>query len=159
MAEFDTIRAPNESTMICYFWKDLKPFIKVKIEQQDWTLTSFKEMMQKVVNVEAKASLSFSIIIRDTDFRYLRDHCLFQNTSTKVQIQGSNAKKSKLKESRLKDLKPANKKTPALLHTNEPRKISHQDKKKEYFKKKQDRKNSTPAIGDNTIEGEKKRNN
>ena len=60
--------------------------------------------------------------------------------------------------SRPKDLKPANGKTPAPSHTKELGKTSCQDKKKKYFKKKSNRKNSTPAIRDNTIEGEKKRN-
>ena len=78
---------------------------------------------------------------------------------TKVQTQGSTAKESKPKESRLKDSKLANGKTPALPRTNEPGKTSRQDKKKEYLKKKRDRKNSTPATKDNAIEGEKKRNN
>ena len=76
-----------------------------------------------------------------------------------MQTQGSIVKKSKPKESRPKDLKPADGKTPAPPCTNEPGKTSHQDKKKEYFKKKRDRKNSIPAIGDNAIESEKKRNN
>ena len=76
-----------------------------------------------------------------------------------MQTQSSTAKKSKPKKSSFKDLKPANKKTPAPPHTNESEKISCQDKKKEYLKKKRDRKNSIPATGDNAIEVEKKRNN
>ena len=98
-------------------------------------------------------------MVQNADSRYPRSHCLSQNTSTKVQIQGSTAKKSKLKEFKPKDLKLANKKTPALLCCNKSRKTFYQDKKKEYFKKKRDQKNSTPAIEDNVIEGEKKRNN
>ena len=76
-----------------------------------------------------------------------------------METQGSTAKKSKSKESRPKDLKPTNEKTLALSCINKPRKPSRQDKKKKYFKKKRDRKNSTPATRDNAIEGEKKRNN
>ena len=114
--------------------------------------------MQKTVNVEAKASLRSSIMVRDVDSRCLRGHRLSQNTSTKVQTQGSTAKKCKPKESRPKDLKLANGKTPAPPCINEPEKISRQDKKKEYTKKKRDRKNSTPATRDNAIKGEKKQN-
>ena len=45
LAKFNTVGAPHESTMICYFWKGLKPSIKVEIEQQDRALTSFEEMV------------------------------------------------------------------------------------------------------------------
>ena len=98
-------------------------------------------------------------MVRNTDFHYPRIYHLSQNTSTKVQTQGLTAKESKPKESRPKNLKPANGKTLAPPRTNELGKTSCQDKKKEYLKKKRDRKNSTPATEDNAIEGEKKRNN
>ena len=97
-------------------------------------------------------------MVWDADSRCPKSHCLSQNTSAKVQIQGSTAKKFKYKEFRSKDLKPANRKTPTPLRTNKPEKTFHQDKKKEYFKKKRDRKNSTPTIEDNAIKSEKKRN-
>ena len=76
-----------------------------------------------------------------------------------MQTQGPTVKKSKSEEPRPKDSKPANGKTSALLRTIEPGKISRQDKKKEYLKKKRDRKNFTLAIKENAIEDEKKRNN
>ena len=116
-------------------------------------------MVQKAVNAKAKAGLKSSIIIRDADFCYYRGYCLSQNTSTKVQTQGSTAKESKPKESRPKDSKPTNGKTPAPPHTNEPEKISRQDKKKEYLKKKWDQKNSTSAIRNNAMKGKKMWNN
>ena len=98
-------------------------------------------------------------MVRDADSYCPRDHCPSQNTSTKVQTQGSTIKESKPKESRPKDSKPVNGKTPAPPRTNEPGKTSCQDKKKDYLKKKRDWKNSTPATGNNAIEDEKKRNN
>ena len=98
-------------------------------------------------------------MIWDADSRCPKGHCLSQKTFTKVKTQGWTAKKSKSKEFKLKDSKPANGKTPALPQTNEPRKTSRKDKKKEYLKKKQDGKNPTPVTGDNAIEGKKKRNN
>ena len=76
-----------------------------------------------------------------------------------MQTQGSSAKESKPKESRPKDLKPANGKTPALTRINKPEKTSCQNKKKEYLKKKRDRKNSTPTIKNNAIVNKKKRKN
>ena len=115
-------------------------------------------MVQKAVNVEAKTGLKSSIMVRDADSRCPRDHRPSQNPSTKVQTQGSIIKESKPEESTPKDLKSADGKTPAPSRTNEPGKTSYQDKKKEYLKKKRDRKNSIPATRDNAIEGEKKRN-
>ena len=115
--------------------------------------------MQRAVNAEAKVSFRSSIMVRDAHSRCPRGDCLSQNTFTKVQTEGLTAKKSKPEKSKPKDSKPANKKTPALPRTNELRKTSHQDKKKEYFKKKRERKNLIPITGDNAIEGEKKRNN
>ena len=144
--------------MICYFWEGLKPFIKIEIEQQDRALTSFKEMVQRAVNTKAKVGLKSSIMVWNADSRYPRGHCLSQNTSSKIQTQDSTAKESKPMESRPKDSKPANEKTPAPPRTNEPEKTFCQDKKKEYLKNKQDRKNSTSATRDNTIKSEKKRN-
>ena len=128
------------------------------MEQQDLASTSFKEMMLRTVNTKAKAGLRSSIMIRNADSYCSRGHRPSQNTSTKMQTQGSIAKKLKPEESRPKDSKPADGKTLAPPRTNEPRKTFHQDKKKKYLKKKRDRKNSTPATGDNAIEGEKKRN-
>ena len=49
--------------MIYYFWKDLKPLIKVEIEKQDWESMNFEEMVQKAVNAEAKVGLRFSIMV------------------------------------------------------------------------------------------------
>ena len=95
-------------------------------------------------------------MVRNADSCYLKSHCLSQNTSAKVQTQSSTAKKSKPKESKLKDSKPANRKTFALPHTNESGKTFCQNKKKEYLKKKQNKKNFIPATGNNIIEGEKK---
>ena len=69
------------------------------------------------------------------------------------------AKKSSFEEFRSKNLKLANEKVLALPYINEPKKISRSNKKKEYFKKKQDRKNFILATKDNTIEDEKKQNN
>lgn len=39
------------------------PSIKSEIKQQDQALTSFKEIVQKIVNAEAKADLRSSIMI------------------------------------------------------------------------------------------------
>ena len=71
--------------MICYFWEGLKLSIKIEIKQQDRALTSFKKMVQKPVNAEAKAGLKFSIMVQDADSCCSKSYRLFQNTSAKVQ--------------------------------------------------------------------------
>ena len=116
-------------------------------------------MVQKTVNAEAKADVRSSLLVRDADSRCPRSYCPSQNISAKVQTQSSIAKKSKPIKLRPKDLKLANKKTPAPPCINEPRKTLRQDKKKKYLKKKRDQKNFTPTIENNAIEDEKKRNN
>ena len=74
--------------MICYFRKNLKPSIKVEIEQQDRKSMSFEEMMQKAFNAEAKTGLRSSTMVRDSDAHYPRGYHLSHNTSSKVQTKG-----------------------------------------------------------------------
>ena len=57
--------------MICYFRKGLKPSIKIEMEQQDREAIEFEEMVQRVVNAEAKAGLRSSAMVRDSNIRYL----------------------------------------------------------------------------------------
>lgn len=70
--------------MIWYFKKSLKPFIKVKIEQYDQVSTNFKEMMQIVVNVEAKTGLQSNAIVQDADSHCLKGYYSSNNTDSKV---------------------------------------------------------------------------
>lgn len=79
--------------MIWYFWKELKPFIKAKIEQRNCELDSFKELVEKVVEAEAKAALQPGFYTRETDFRYLWSTC----PAYIAKVQGS-SKKSKPEE-------------------------------------------------------------
>ena len=140
--------------MICYFWEGLKPSIKIELEQQDRKFMDFEEMVQKAVNVEAKAGLRSSTMVQKSDARCARGHRPSHNTSLKIQTQGTTAKKTRTEESRPKKAKLTDGKVPALPRSNEPAKPNYKKKKREWFKKK---KNSTPAIGDNVIEDQKKK--
>ena len=71
--------------MICYFRKNLKPFIKVKMEQQNRESIDFEEMVQRAVNAEAKAGLRSNTMVRKSDARCLRGHRPSHNTFSKVQ--------------------------------------------------------------------------
>ena len=42
--------------MIWYFWKGLRPSVKVEIEQRGQELDSFKELVEKTVDTETKAA-------------------------------------------------------------------------------------------------------
>ena len=89
--------------MICYFRKDLKPFIKVEMVQQDQKASDFEEMVQRAVNAEVKASLRSSTMVRDSDIRCPRDHHPSNSTALKVQTQGTTAKdSSRLEEPKTK---------------------------------------------------------
>ena len=147
--------APNEPTIICYFQEGLKPSIKIEIKQQNRASTSFIEIVQRAVNPEVKAGLKSSTMVRDSDARCPRGHCPSHNTSSKVQTQRIAAKEPRAKEPKPKEAKQANGKAYAPLRSDKPVKPTCQEKKKEYRKKKQDRKNSSPATGNNVIEGKK----
>ena len=104
--------------MICYFQEGLKPFIKVEIKQQDWESMDFEEMIQKVVNAEAKTGLRSSPMVQDLDIRCLKGHYPSKSTASKVQTQGTLAKESRSEESRPKKAKPAKRKAPTSSRTN-----------------------------------------
>ena len=88
---------------------------------------NFEKIVQGIVNMEAKASLKSSIIVWDSDARYLKRHRLSHNTSSKVQIKGSNYKNIPCsKESKSKDPKFA---LPCNI-TVEPAKKEGKKKKK-----------------------------
>ena len=70
--------------MICYFRKDLKPSIKVEMEQQDRESTNFEEMVQRAVNAEAKAGLRSSTMVWELNAYCPRGHRFSDNTFSKV---------------------------------------------------------------------------
>ena len=101
--------------------------------------TSFKKIVQKVINAKAKAGLKSNAIAQDLDVCCPRNHCYFYTTLAKIYIQRFNIKKYNLKESRSKELKPAKKKiAPPRSNFTKLEKTSHQNKKKKYLKKKPD---------------------
>ena len=145
--------------MIRYFWKCLKPFIKVKIEQQDRASTSFKEMVQKAVNAEAKTGLRFSTIVQDSNAHYLKSHRPSYNTSSKMQTQSFNDS-FRFKETKPKDLKSASSyDNVAKL----PKKDNKKDKKKTFWgqrrkhTRKRKKQTSTTNVNTNNVLKKKKK--
>ena len=49
--------------MIYYFWEGFKLSIKIEIKQQNRESVNFEEIVQKTINVEAKAGLKSSIMV------------------------------------------------------------------------------------------------
>ena len=94
--------------------------------------------MQRAINVEAKAGLKTSTIVWNLDVYCFKDQRPFYNTSLKMQIQETTVKEPCTKESRTKKIKLANSKTSVPPHSNELVKLNYKEKKKEYWKKKQD---------------------
>ena len=67
MLKFDADRVSRELIMIKYFQKGLKPFIQAEINHRGRKLDSFKDTMQKTVNVEAKVSFWPHSVACETD--------------------------------------------------------------------------------------------
>ena len=81
--------------MIWYFQKGLRPSIRVKIEQHGQELNSFKELVKKAVNAEAKAALRPRSYACKTD-----QHCLQDSrpSAAKASTHGKPMKHSRIKE-------------------------------------------------------------
>ena len=141
--------------MICYFREDLKPSIKVKMEQQDREFMEFEEMVQRAVNAEAKAGLRSSTMVWNLDARCLRSHRPSHNTSLKVQTQGSSHKNSpRSEEPKPKDPKAApSRDNAAELAKKEDRK----DKKKKLQNCRREQNKQPPATDANTEVPKKKK--
>ncbi len=76
LKEFDPTGAPNESTLIRYFWKGLPPSIRAQLDYQRRDLNAWKEVVEKVGDVEAKANLQPPFYIRDINARCPKGHHL-----------------------------------------------------------------------------------
>ncbi len=76
MKEFDLTSAPNKTTFICYFQKELRPSIRVQLDHQWRVLDGWEEVVEKAGNIEAKANLQPPFYIRDIDARCPKSHHL-----------------------------------------------------------------------------------
>ena len=140
--------------MICYFREGLKPFIKVKMEQQDRESVNFEEMVQRAVNAEAKAGLRSTTMVRDSDIHCLQGHRSSNNITLKVQTQGTAAKDSSCpKELKTKDPKSV----PPRDNPAEPAKKEDKQKRFKRWRERTRESKETPATGDNTVDTAKKK--
>lgn len=79
-------------------------------------------------------------MIWDAESHYPKDYCPFHNILAKMQTQSLTTKESKLKKSKPKESKSANKRFLALLRINKLVKFTYQKKKKSIEKKNKTRK-------------------
>ena len=145
---------PDKLTIICYFQEDLKPSIKIQIEQQDRESVNFEEMVQKTVNAEAKAGLKSTIMVRDSDIYWLQGHCPSNNTALKVYTQETTAKDFSCPN------KPKIKNPKSVPPYNNPAELAKKENKQKKFKRPQKRTKEakeTLATDDNTVNAAKKK--
>ena len=66
---------------------------------------NFEEMVQKAINVKAKAGLRSSIMVRDSGIHCPKGHRPSNSIALKVQTQGSTAKDSHQEKPKVKEVK------------------------------------------------------
>ena len=117
--------------IIWYFYKAFKLFIKVKINKQDQSSTSFEEIVQKAINIKAKIQyygtrLQYLLFQELPLFSYHH----FKSLDSRIQY-----KELKLIEFKPKISKLANENFFVLPYTNKLTKPICQNKKKVFQKK------------------------
>ncbi len=75
LKEFDSTGAPNKTTLIHYFQEELRPSIRVQLDDQRQDLDAWEEVVEKAGDVEAKANLQPPFYVRDINARYPKGHC------------------------------------------------------------------------------------
>ena len=68
---YNPIRAPAKSTILKYFWEGLRPSILAKLQNKDFELGSFVQIVKKAVIAEAKANARSQATIKNMDQYYL----------------------------------------------------------------------------------------
>ena len=117
---------------------------------------NFEEIMQRAVNVEAKASLKSSIIIWDLDIYCSGSHRSFNSTALKMQTQGTTVKdSSRPKKPKVKETKSIRANAVEPLEQDKKDKKDWGDKKRSFRKKK--KRSNTLVTGNNAIDALKKK--
>lgn len=98
LLEFGADGAPKESDLIRFFREGLKTLIKAQMEQRGRELDSREELVEKAVDVEAKAGLQPTAFVIEIDQRCPRGNCLAHTTVAKFPTQGSSFWDLKLEE-------------------------------------------------------------
>ena len=67
LREFDSVAAPNDDSLIRYFREGLRPSIRAQLDARGRDLDSWDEVVEKIVDAEAKASLQLYSRTREMD--------------------------------------------------------------------------------------------
>ena len=89
LQEFDEEGAPEESDLIRFFCKGLRPSIKAQIEQRGREHDSWEELVEKAIDAEAKASLQPPSILCEMDQRCPRGNRPTHSTLAKSQASST----------------------------------------------------------------------
>ena len=146
MIEFDADEALRKLIIIKYFRESLKPSIRVEIEQRGHELDSFEELVQKIVDAEAKAALQPRSAACETAQHYLWG--TWPANSTAAKSQGSPIKDPRFEEQKTQTQEAA---PSHFFESTESSEKAWKQKKKKWQREKWDKKDSTPAIGVNAI--------
>ena len=156
LIEFDPKCAPKEDTMIQYFRECLRPSVRVEMEERGRELDSFKELVEKTVDAEAKAALRPRSYARKTN-----QYCLWGSRplAAKASTQGQPMKDPRVEEpkSRPQESKAPAPQRPDSAETSEK---ARKEKKKNDRRNKKDRRareGSPPATGVNTTDADDSR--
>ena len=151
MIKFNPDCASEEGTMIRYFWEGLRHSVRVKMKQRGQKLDSFKELVEKAVDAEAKAALRPCSYARKTN-----EYCFRGSwpSAAKSSTQGQSMKDLRVKEPKSR---PQELKALALqrFDSAETFEKTWKEKKKNHCQNKRDcyaREGSTPATKINTTD-------
>ena len=158
LLEFNADGAPKKGTMIRYFREGFRSSIRAEMEQRGRKLDSFKELVEKAVNAEAKAALRPRFYAWETDQHCPRDSRPAHSTTAKAQGQGSSMKDPRVEKPRSKLQKP---KSSTPQQQAEAFKKAHKEKKKKGQQYGRDcQEGFTPTTGVNAAQpGEPKKKN
>ena len=115
--------------MIPYFQQGLCLSIKVEMEQRGRELNSFKELVKKAVNAEAKAALQLRSYTRKTD-----QHCL---QGSRPSAAKASTQSQPMKDPRVEKPKKPQESKASALQRSDSAKTSEQARKKKKKKDKQ----------------------
>lgn len=101
--QVDSHRALKEGGKIQYFWQDIKPLVKIKIEQYSWELDCLNEIVKKMVDTKAKTAIMPPCYTCETNQYYAWANRL---AVTKSHAQDLSMKNSKVEEQKIRPQNP-----------------------------------------------------
>lgn len=82
----DVERAPEETNLIMFFRKDLKPLIKAQTGLTVWEFDTWKEVIDKIVEAKPKTGFYSMSYIREIDYWCQRENRPVYAINIKIQI-------------------------------------------------------------------------